>query len=206
MINIAILASGEGTNALKLLEKAEYLDNICVKTLITDKENVGVLEIAKKYHIPTHTVLRNKLTQVEHEIEIIKLLNSYKVQWIFLAGYMRILSSGFIKRFYDIQIRKSRIINIHPSLLPAYKGLNAFKRAFKDNVQTSGITVHFVNDVLDGGEIIKQQAFHRKEEDTFKDFVTRGKKIEHSIYPEVLELLSKNQLKARMTHENRHNQ
>ncbi|MBD65855.1 MAG: phosphoribosylglycinamide formyltransferase [Halobacteriovoraceae bacterium] len=194
MKNMAILASGRGSNALELIKKAKELSQIRIKVLISDKADAGVLDHAKAHDIPHYVVQRKTLTQIEHEIEIIKILHNYKVSWIFLAGYMRILSPQFIRRFHDNNYRNSRIINIHPSLLPAYKGLNAFERAYQDQINESGITVHFVNEEVDGGQIIKQQRFKRYPEDTLSDFIQRGHKVEHTLYPQVLELLNNDTL------------
>lgn len=192
MINIAIFASGAGSNAKVLLQKAQELKNIKIKLIVTDQKNAGVISIGKDYKVPTFIIPRGKRTLIEHENEILAVLRIYQIEWIFLAGYMKILSQNFLKHFQKSDYYK--IINIHPSLLPNYKGLNAFERAFDDQVSESGITVHLVNEKIDDGQIIIQKKFKRNSSDSLADFIAKGKKIEHEIYPCALEFLNNNQL------------
>ena len=187
---IAIFASGTGSNAKVLLEKAKYLSNISIITIVTDKKDAGVINIAKKMNTPHQIIEKNHISQKEHEKKILDYCKKLQIEWIFLAGYMRILSPDFIQQYQTNNT--SRIINIHPSLLPAYKGLNAFERAYNDQVPKSGITVHFVNEQIDAGEIIVQESFERSNTDLLEDFIRKGQKIEHKLYPKVLEKLNEN--------------
>jgi phosphoribosylglycinamide formyltransferase-1 len=188
---IAILASGSGSNALKLIQKAQSLSHVSIELIITNTEGAGVLEFAKQYSIPSKTISHRGMGKDQHEQMILAQLQAFQIDWVLLAGYMRVLSSNFLMHFYDTKMNLNRIVNIHPSLLPAYKGLNAFERAYAANDPTSGITVHFVNDGVDEGEIIDQQTFTRLEADTISDFMKRGQDIEHQLYPKFLDKLNK---------------
>jgi len=192
MKNLALMASGKGSNVEKLLEKSKELSHISVKVIITDQANAGVLDIAKKYRIPFEIVECKDLGREQHEKKILTICKKFHIEWVLLAGYMRILSSEFLNAFTQDSFTK--IINIHPSLLPAYKGLNAFERAFNDQVSESGVTIHYVDKNVDEGKVILQKSFPRKNTDTLHDFIKRGQSIEHLIYPQVLEKLNNNTL------------
>ncbi len=191
---IALFASGVGSNALALLHHdREVLKSNSIKLLICDRPDAPVIEGASKYNLQVAIVPRESLESREsHERKILSLLKSKGIEWIMLAGYLRILTENFIAQFMNAN--HSRIINIHPSLLPAYPGLGAYERAFNDGVAQSGVTVHFVSPVVDGGEIILQESFQRKENDLLSDFITRGKSLEHMLYLKVLEMLLHNRL------------
>ena len=124
--------------------------------------------------------------KIKAEKQIIKLLKNYNVKLIFLAGFMRILSKNFVKKF------NKKIINIHPSLLPKYKGLNTHKRVIKNKEKYSGCTVHFVDEKLDSGKIILQQKVRLFKSDTPKTLAKRILKVENKLYPKAInKLLSK---------------
>lgn len=186
MINVAIFASGAGTNAKKLLQQAKSLDALCIKLIITDQEQAGVIKIAKNFDTKCVIIPKINSTKWGHEALILKYLEIENISWVFLAGYMKILSPNFLSTFYDKELGVNRVINIHPSLLPAYKGLNAFERAFESNESESGITIHYVNDGIDEGEVITQKKFNRLKTDSLEDFINRGRNMEHVIYPKVL--------------------
>ncbi len=188
MIRIALFASGSGTNAQNLIQIKDELKNCQLVKVITDKEDAGILSKCNDMHFPIE-VITKKTTKLEHEKEILKSLKADNIDWILLAGYMRILSADFIHKFYDKNLKQSKIINIHPSLLPKYQGLQAFERCFHSNDKTGGITLHFVDSGVDTGEIIDQQSFLREE--TLEDFIKAGQKVEHKIYPDFLRRLDK---------------
>ena len=203
--NIAIYASGNGTNAINILDcVSENLKETSVNCLITDQENAGIISKMKDhplYHdIPVviipFTLRRNKCAvesysdaKKRHESMILESLQRHHVDWITLAGYMRILSSDFLTHFYDKNLCCNRVINIHPSLLPKFPGKDAYELAFQSNDYISGATVHFVDSGIDTGEIILQQSFVRKREDSIDDFKRRGLQIEYQIYKKALILL-----------------
>ena len=183
--NIAIFASGNGSNAEKLIKKAKDL-NYQISCLICDNPKAGILK--KNLQIPVHIIPYDS-SKNAHENEILNTLRKYQVNWIFLAGYMRILSKNFIDEFsYKDQ---TQIINIHPSLLPKYRGLNAYEKSYYNGDMESGITIHYVDSGIDTGNIILQGKFKRKENDNLSDFIQRGQELEHTLYPKILERVIK---------------
>lgn len=195
---IAIFASGSGSNAQALIEKAQKMSH-SIACIITDKKDAGVIQRAKKLNTPVHIVsfIRvegNSYQQDKsmHEEIIYNVLKKYQVNWIFLAGYMRILSKNFLNKFYNPKTKQNNVINIHPSLLPHFPGKQGYLDAYSANVQESGITVHFVDSGIDTGLIIAQEKFQRKPEDDLKSFSARGQQLEHQLYPKVLEKIFNN--------------
>ena len=149
--NACVFISGEGTN-FKALYKYSKEKNfpINIKLLVTSDINARGVIFAKKVGIPYLVYKNNKLSD---EFKILNTIKQYKISIICLAGFMRILSSNFIKVF------GKKIINIHPSLLPKFKGLNTFQRVLQNKEKKTGCTVHFVNKKLDGGKIILKNFF-----------------------------------------------
>jgi phosphoribosylglycinamide formyltransferase 1 len=202
--NIAIFASGNGTNAMNILDCAsENLNHSTVKCLITDNKSAGIINTikkCKKYNklpiiiIPFARTGNQSHAEAKyvHETEIYKALQLYEVNWIALAGYMRILSRNFLNLFFDKQLKLNRIVNIHPSLLPKYPGKNAYEQAFLSGDDISGVTIHYVDSGIDTGLIILQKKFHRKKEDTLEQFKARGLNLEYKVYREALIQLDKN--------------
>ena len=192
MINLAIFASGNGSNAKKLIECIRDLDSLKLCILITDNEHAGVITHCKEYNINYKVCPKNNISKEEHENLIIEELKAYKIDYILLAGYMRILSSKFIIHFSREGEKHSRIVNIHPSLLPHHKGLNAYEKAYADKSSFSGITLHYVDPGMDSGEIIMQAKLDKKDQEPLEDFITRGLTLEHQIYPYFIEVLNSN--------------
>ena len=188
MKKIALFASGSGSNALKLIQIKDELKNCELVKVITDKENAGIISKCRDMNFPLEIIPKNS-TKLDHEQKILSSLKKDNIDWILLAGYMRILSSDFIQDFYDKDLNQSRIINIHPSLLPKYQGLHAFERCFESNDEEGGITLHFVDAGVDTGKIITQEKF--KKQGTLEAFIQAGQKIEHKIYPAFLKRLDK---------------
>ena len=182
-----ILASGEGSNAENIVsffkDKKEYVE---VVGIISDKAGSGVLERAKSWNIPTALIEKNARKRSIHEKEIYDKIMEWGGQWLLLAGYMKILGGHFISRFYDEKKGHSRILNIHPSLLPSFRGLRAYERAFEAKSPFSGVSVHFVDEGVDTGQLIIQKKFNRFQEDSFDDFKERGKRLEHIAYIEAI--------------------
>lgn len=160
-----------------------------VTVVISDKKSAAGLEKAQERGIETVVVQRNKRPREEHDAEIIAELKKREVEVICLAGYMRLLSPEFIRAF------PNKIVNIHPSLLPAFPGLDAQKQAFDYGVKISGCTVHFVDEHLDHGAIILQKAVEVNEDDTAESLSAKILQHEHSLYIEALKLIVKGNYK-----------
>ena len=178
-LNIAVLASGEGTNFQVLVDlyKNKKLD-IEIKLLISNKENAGCIKRAIKSEIPHFLVLENKYENKEKfEAEIINILKDSKVELIVMAGWMKIASENFVNTFKD------RIINIHPSLLPSFKGKNPIKNALKNKSLITGCSVHFVDKEIDNGKLIIQAAISIKADDNLSTLTNKIHDIEHKILP-----------------------
>lgn len=166
--NVAVLVSGGGTNLQALIdaENNGIISNGSIKLVISNNANAYALERAKKAGIKTEIVLKSQLeTQDAFESAIIELLESNNIDLIVLAGFMSILSANFTKHFSD------KIINVHPSLIPSFcgkgfYGLKVHEAALAYGVKVSGATVHFVNEIPDGGKIIMQRAVEILDDDT----------------------------------------
>jgi len=187
---IAVLLSGLGTNLQSIIDKKELgeldIEIVCV---ISNKEAAFGLTRAKKHKIPSYFVDPKGKSREEHEKEIAKILNKDNAELIILAGYMRLLSPWIIKKY------KNKIINIHPSLLPAFPGADGYGDAWSYGVKVSGCTVHFVDEGCDTGLIILQKINLIKDVDTLESFKERGLKLEHEALPEAIKLYSKSKLK-----------
>jgi len=191
MKRIALFASGVGTNALNLLAESKKYPNIEISCLIVDTESSPLPEVlAQKYpDLYVHRILPDETLKgldrkSEHEERILSCLEFYDVEWILLTGYMRLIGEKLLTAFTE------RIINIHPSLLPLYPGLDAYKHAFEDKVKESGITIHLVDAGVDTGPILLQEKFKLLESDSLSDFTQRGKDLEWRLYPEILKKLN----------------
>jgi phosphoribosylglycinamide formyltransferase 1 len=157
--------------------------NAEIAIVISDKANARGLELAKERGIETRVIERYGRNREEHEREIISVLREHQVDLVCLAGYMRLLSPCFIDAF------RMRILNIHPSLLPAFPGLDAQRQALAQGVNVSGCTVHFVDETLDGGPIIAQRAVPVMEDDTVETLSARILEQEHKLYAEAVALV-----------------
>ena len=178
-LNIAVLASGEGTNFQVLIDlyKNKKLD-IDIKLLISNKDNAGCIKRAIKSEIPYVLVLeKNYENKEKFEAEIINILKESNVELIVMAGWMKIASENFVNTFKD------RIINIHPSLLPSFKGKNPIKNALKNKSLITGCSVHFVDKEIDNGKLIIQAAISIKADDNLSTLTNKIHDIEHKILP-----------------------
>ena len=151
--------------------------------MISDKASAPGLAMAKERGIQTLAIERRGRNRQEHEQEIVAALREYRVDLICLAGYMRLLSPCFVEAF------RGRILNIHPSLLPAFPGLDAQRQALEHGVKVSGCTVHFVDETLDGGPIIAQRTVPVLEGDTVETLSARILEQEHKLYAEAVALV-----------------
>ena len=186
---LGILISGRGSNMVALIDAAQSgkISNTEVAVVISDQPSAAGLSKAKARGIETVVVERRGRSREEHDREIMKVLRAGNIDLICLAGYMRILSGEFIEAF------RGRILNIHPSLLPSFPGLDSQKQALDHGAQLSGCTVHFVDETLDGGPIIAQRVVPVLADDTVETLSARILEQEHKLYPEaVARLLNSN--------------
>ena len=175
-IKTAVFISGRGTNLKSLIKFSKKKNSpIIIEKIITNNIKSYGLNYARKYNIDKKIFnFKNKSIA---EKKILKLLKINKISLICLAGFMKILSKKFLKSF------SGKVINIHPSLLPKYKGLNTHERVIKNNEKYSGCTVHYVNEKLDSGKIIMQKRVKILKNDTIYSLKKRILKNEHQLYP-----------------------
>lgn len=181
---LALFGSGRGSNGEAIYKAIEdgYIDGEIV-LIMSDRPNVGIVEKGRTWHIPVHIVdPANYGTEAAWTQAMLNLLQEYEVEGILLAGYMRILPPTFVQAY------RGNILNIHPSLLPAFIGLEAQKQALVKGVKYTGCTVHFVDEGMDTGPIIAQAVVPVYEDDTVDTLSTRILHEEHRIYPEAVRL------------------
>jgi phosphoribosylglycinamide formyltransferase-1 len=184
-MSIAIFASGSGTNFDSIVTQSRK-DNWSepVSLLMADREGAKVLDRAERLSVPHYLVSPKSFPNKEaYESAILEVLQARKIEWIILAGYMRLIGSTLLSKF------KGRIVNIHPSLLPAFVGKDAIERAFDYPVKISGVTVHFVDEGMDTGPIIAQVPVTIEENDTLTTYTKKIQAVEHQLYPEVVKQL-----------------
>lgn len=190
MINIGVLVSGRGTNLQAIIEAIEEgkIEGK-IKIVISDNLDAYALKRAEQHNIETQYINHKEFKNREdYDKKIVETLENKEVELVVLAGYMRILSSYFIKAY------KNKIINIHPALLPSFPGLRAQKQAVEYGVKISGCTVHFVDEGMDSGPIILQSAVEVSEDDTEESLAERILKEEHQIYSQAIQLFSQGRL------------
>ena len=176
IINCAVFISGRGSNLKSILKYSKKkLSKINIKLIVSNNRNARGIIFAKKNKI--NFIIINYKNINKAEKKIFYHLKKYKIKYIFLAGFMKILSKNFINKF------KNKILNIHPSLLPKYKGLNTHERAIKNKEKFSGCTIHFVNEKLDSGKIILQKKVKILKLDTPESLAKKIIKIENKLYP-----------------------
>ena len=178
-IKCAVFISGTGSNLKSLIQFSKKKNSpISIELIISDNPKAKGLKFGKIFKISNKVF--NYKNKIIAEKKIISEINNKKIKLICLAGFMRILSKNFIKRF------KGKILNIHPSLLPKYKGLNTHQRAISNNEKYSGCTVHFVNSRLDSGKIILQKKVKISKFDTAKSLAKKVLIQEHKLYPKAI--------------------
>ena len=173
-----VFISGQGSNLKNLIYNT--IDNsfpIKISLVISNNKNANGIKFAKKHKIP-HIFINTNIKNYENKI----LLNfkKHNISFICLAGYMKIISKRLINKM------KNNILNIHPSLLPKFKGLNTFDRILKKNEKKTGCTVHFVNEKLDSGKIIIQKSFFISKNDNVEKLKDKTQKLEHLAFPEAI--------------------
>ncbi len=181
-MKIGILISGRGSNMVALADAVASgeIPSSEVAVVISDKADAGGLAKARERGVETVIVERRGRSRVEHDAEIISELTKRGVELVCLAGYMRLLSPSFVQAF------PNKIVNIHPSLLPAFPGLDAQKQAYEAGVKVTGCTVHYVDELLDHGEVILQREVEVLDDDTVETLSARILEQEHSLYVEAI--------------------
>ena len=181
MIRLAILISGRGSNMLRLADTIEkYQINATIAVVISNKDCDGIA-LAAARGLVTKVVKRSDFdNRLAHDAAIASAIEDCHADFVFLAGYMAILGSVFVDQF------AGKLINIHPSLLPAFRGLDTHQRAIDAGVETHGVSIHLVNAAIDDGPLILQASLAVTETDTAKVLAGRVLQLEHQIYPFVL--------------------
>ncbi|CAH0180458.1 phosphoribosylglycinamide formyltransferase [Peribacillus simplex] len=185
MKRLAVFASGNGSNFQSIAEaiKIGKLEaEICL--VVCDREDAYVLERAKLENIDSFSFsAKNYSNKTVYESEILEKLRQYEIEFIILAGYMRLIGPTLLQKY------SQRIVNIHPSLLPNFPGKDAIGQAFDAGVKETGVTVHYVDDGMDTGPVIAQKAVPILEGDTKDILQKRIQEMEHDLYPSVLQEL-----------------
>jgi phosphoribosylglycinamide formyltransferase 1 len=185
MMNIAVFASGRGSNFQAIydaIQKGRLQARISL--LVCDRPNAKVIERAEKAGVQTFVFSPKEFaSKEEYETEVYKQLSQQGVEFIVLAGYMRLIGSVLLEKF------EGKIVNIHPSLLPAFPGKDAIGQAVKAGVKVTGVTIHYVDAGMDTGPIIAQQAIEIQEGDKKENIEQQIHQVEHVFYAETLEKL-----------------
>tara|TARA_B100000575_G_C23137982_1_gene661573 strand:+ start:1580 stop:2221 length:642 start_codon:yes stop_codon:yes gene_type:complete len=183
MKKIVVFISGSGTNLQAIIDACEsnYISNGLISLVISNNPNAYGLVRAEKFNIPTK-IINNKefKTRKDFDGEIKKILNEINPDLVVLAGFMLVLGKDLVKSFYG------KIINIHPSLLPLYPGLNTHQKVIQNNDLSHGVTVHYVSEELDAGPIIIQGSIKVDDSDVIENLIDRIHKVEHLIYPKII--------------------
>ncbi len=193
MYRLGVLISGRGSNFQSILGNIQkgFIQNAEIVVVLSDKENARGLKIAKDNGIDAFFIDPQGLKRDEYDRLLIGKLKEYEVDFVILAGFMRILSTGFIEAF------KNRILNIHPALLPSFKGLHAQRQALEAGVKFAGASVHFVTNELDSGPIVVQSVVPVLSNDTEDSLSERILKTEHKIYPLAVKLITEDKVEIK---------
>lgn len=185
MKNLGILLSGRGSNfeAIARNVTSGKIPDARIAVVISNRADAGGLDVARKLGLETVVIPSKGKVREEYDREVVAALQQHNVDLVCLAGYMRLLSPWFVKQF------PRKILNIHPSLLPAFPGLEAQEQAFAYGVKVSGCTVHFVDEELDHGAIIVQKAVPVRETDDERSLAARILEQEHVAYTEAINLV-----------------
>lgn len=189
--NVAVLISGNGSNLQAIIDKFQKDELVNVCCVVSNKKDAYGLVRAEKAKID-HYFIDNKNFSSREEFEqtIINVLDKYEPNLVVLAGFMRILSELFVNKY------KNKLINIHPSLLPKYKGLDTHRKVLENQDDYHGVTVHFVDNTLDGGPILAQTRTPVETQD-IKELEEKIHELEHKIYPEVIKDIAQKQIYVR---------
>jgi phosphoribosylglycinamide formyltransferase-1 len=197
VLKLAILISGRGSNMKAILQSIQThrLTGVEARVVISNNPQAKGLAIAKEFDVATESLANPELKGWAYDKNLVSLLQKYNVSptngLVCLAGYMRILSREFV------DIYKMRIINIHPSLLPSFPGLHAQKQALEYGVKVTGCTIHFVDEKVDSGLIILQQAVRVLDSDSEETLSERILREEHKLYPQAIRLIAEKRVSIR---------
>ena len=184
LYNIVVLISGKGTNLQALID-ASHRSSYKISAVISSRANAIGLNRAKISGIDTYVIEQESFnSKIEFEKSLATRISEINPKLIVLAGFMKVLSPQFVKLF------RGKVINIHPSLLPEYPGLNTHQRVLEDKKKIHGVSVHLVTEDLDGGPVIAQDAVYVRPDDTVESLAKRVLEREHIIYPKVVESLA----------------
>ena len=192
-MKIAVLVSGSGTNLQTLIEQLhkDETSGIEIAVVISDRRKAYALTRAKRASIPTHVVrTQNFENRLDFDTEISRLVEHYGVELIVLAGFMKLFQPPFVRKY------RNRIINVHPTLLPAFPGAHPVADTFAYGVKIAGVTVHFVDEGVDSGPIIAQSAVPVLDTDDEESLHNRIQVEEHRLYPEVIKWYAQGKLKV----------
>jgi len=183
MISFAVLASGRGGNLQAIIDAVNTgRINAQLKVVISDKKDAYALERARKAQVPAVFIdPKGFKDRQSFDRAVVERLHEFKIDFVVLAGYMRLVSDHFIEQYHD------KILNIHPSLLPKFKGMHAIKEAFESGDTVTGLTVHIVIKEMDAGPIIRQEKVDIAPKDTLESLEEKIHQAEHRIYPQVID-------------------
>lgn len=190
-MNIAVFCSGNGSNFQAIVDSVKGGEiKAKIALMVCDNPQAFALERAEREGIKSLLVQRKSFkTKDEYEAEISKNLEKENIGLICLAGYMRLVSSSFVHKY------RHRILNIHPALLPSFKGTHGIKDALEYGVKVGGVSVHFVDAQMDHGPVILQRAVEIKDDDTEESLAERIHEVEHKLYPQAIKLFVEGKLK-----------
>jgi phosphoribosylglycinamide formyltransferase-1 len=196
-LKIAVFISGRGSNLNAIIQAIsdKTLDAEIQCVVSNDPEAPGLL-IAEQHGLKTFALSHKGMKRRAHEDKILEHLKQYNIDFIVLAGYMRLIGPEFLKQFEDKDGGFYRVVNIHPSLLPSFPGTSGYEDAYNYGVKVSGVTVHLVDEELDRGIILAQVPFPRFPDDTLTTFKARGLSVEHALYPAVLQTIASEGVKV----------
>lgn len=184
-VRAAVFASGTGSNFEAIMKEESSL-GCDIVLLVCDKPDAAVLQKAEQFDVPVFVFdPKSFASKEDYEKVVVEQLKESDVDWVFLAGYMRIIGPTLLQPF------EGKIINIHPSLLPAFPGKDAIGDAFNAGVDTTGVTVHYIDEGVDTGPIIMQESVPVLPDDTKETLKKRIQKVEHELYPRVIKQLVK---------------
>ena len=185
VLNIGVLVSGSGTNLQAIIDEIEGGLPARVSLVVSSRPDAYGITRAENAGIPTLVMNREKYADREAaDREIVDALKAAGAEYVFMAGYMRMVTPVMLDAFPD------RVVNLHPALLPSFKGAHAIQDAFDAGVKVTGVTVHLANEEYDKGPIIAQRAVEVREDDTVDTLEERIHEVEHVLYPEVLRLVA----------------
>ncbi|MGD1889881.1 MAG: phosphoribosylglycinamide formyltransferase [Cyclobacteriaceae bacterium] len=185
MKNLAVFASGNGTNAEKIFEQFQEHPSVRVSLLLTNNPAAGVIRRAARFRVPVEVFDKSILAKTD---DVVKTLKAHQIDWIALAGFMLMVPQNLIDAF------PNRIVNIHPALLPAYGGkgmygMHVHRAVVEAGESSSGITIHYVNERYDEGAIIFQASCPVSSDDTAETLAEKIHQLEHQYYPQIIEEL-----------------